>query len=255
MKKYPIEFIKSISGQIQIIRDFVPEPKPNFENKDEDIFQFTIWNLYERVCEGIKSFLILFDNKRFYESSIIIGHALETCAILSYIKDNETKTKQNENCNKYIARNLIGMLIEDLKINQNLEKDSVWNAYNGWLHLFTSYGFTIIKDKKNHTGIFEKLKIREGMNSEKIKLLEKNYDPPHIEEYIQLFSAKLDGADEEKFIRFYLKYCGLKHSNILDCLEGEIQDYQIEDLIITACMIITYLSMSKLEPYQHPAGI
>lgn len=253
MKKYPIEFIKTLPGQIQIIRDFVPEPKPNFDNKNEDVFQFIIWNLYERVYEGIKSFIILFDNKRFYESYIIIGHALETCAILSYIKDNETK--QKENCNKYIATNIIGMLIEDLKTNKNLEKDSAWNAYTGWLRLFASHGFTIIKDKKNHAVIFEKLKIREGMNSEKIKLLERNYDPPHIEEYIHLFSAKLDGVDEEKFIRFYLKYCGLKHSNILDCLEGKIPDYQIEDLIIIACMIITYLSISKLEPYQHPVGI
>jgi hypothetical protein len=63
------------------------------------------------------------------------------------------------------------------------------------------------------------------------------------------------GVDEEKFKRFYLKYCGFKHTNMLNCLEGEIPDYQKEDMIILVAMIVTYLSMSKLEPYKHPVGI
>lgn len=254
MKKYPREFISTPAGQLQIIRDFIPEIKPNFAG-DGDVFLFTKWNLYERVCESIKSFLILFDNKRFYEAYIIAGHALETCAMLSYIKDNETEIEQRNHCDKYLGRALVGNMIEILKTSLNLENVLTWNSYAEWLKIFAYHGNAIIKDKKNHAEVFEKLKIREGTNFEKIKLFEQNYDPPRIEEYIHLFSDKLDGVDEEKFLKFYLKYCGFKHSNMLSCLEGEIQEYQIEDIIIIVVMILTYLSMSKMEPYRHPNGI
>ncbi|MDR0726944.1 MAG: hypothetical protein LBF37_02670 [Rickettsiales bacterium] len=254
MKKYPINFIKTKEGKLQITKDFVPETKPHFEG-NEDTVLFAKWNLYERVCDGIKSFTVLYDNNRFYDAYIIAGHALETCAMLSYIKDNETDVEQRNRFNLYLARCLVGNLIEILEMSQDLSNVLAWNAYAAWMRSFASYGNFIIKDKKNHAEIFEQLKIREGSNSEKVKLLKRNYDPPHIEEYINLFSEKLDGVDEEKFKRFYFKYCGFKHSNMLECLDGELADYQIEDSIILVFMLVTYLSMANLEPYKHPAGI
>jgi hypothetical protein len=39
------------------------------------------------------------------------GHALETCAVLSYIKDNESELKQRENYNKYLAKSAFWPII------------------------------------------------------------------------------------------------------------------------------------------------
>lgn len=93
MKKYPIDFINTIEGKLQIIRDFSPNIKLRFE-VNNDMILFTKWNLYERVCQSIKSFIVLHDNKRFYDAYIIAGHTLETCATLSYIKDTEIDAEQ-----------------------------------------------------------------------------------------------------------------------------------------------------------------
>lgn len=86
-------------------------------------------------------------------------------------------------------------------------------------------------------------------------MLKRNCDPPHIEEYITLFSETLNKINEDKFKHFYLKYCGFKHSNMLECLDGELADFQIEDYIILIVILITYLTMANLEPYKHPTEI
>ena len=47
-------------------------------------FRFNMWGLYHRVCEAIKSYVVLYEANRIFDAFIIAGHALETCAILSY---------------------------------------------------------------------------------------------------------------------------------------------------------------------------
>ncbi len=70
-----------------------------------------------------------------------------------------------------------------------------------------------------------------------------------------MFSKNMDGVDETRIAHFYLKYCDFKHSNVLTCLEGQILDFQVERVITVMVMLVTYLSMAKLEPYVHPVGI
>ena len=245
-----------IPDKLQIVREFSPLVKP-LEFKNEDTPYFIIWNLYDRVCEAIKSFLTLVDNKHIYDAFIITGHALETCAALSYIKDNKTEAEQKENYNKYLARAAAGILIEDLKTSQNLEQDSTWNAYASMLKMFYPVGATIIKDDKNpiekHEEVIKKINYRLGTNAEKIKLLERNYTPPRPEEYIDLFSKTMDSVDEERFIAFYIKFCNYKHSNVLACLEGTIYEFQFERCLDVMLGIRIYLDESsdgkKLIPY------
>lgn len=258
MKKYPIKFLNTPAGELQILRDFVPEPMPKFDDAS-DTFEYTKWHLYDRVCDGIKSFLILLDKKQIYDAFIIAGHALETCAMLSYIKDGKTEEKHINNYHKYTARAFAGILLETLKTSDDLKKDSTWNAYVVMLKLFYPVGVHIIKDKKNpkqkHEDIIKKINCRLGSNTEKIKLIERNYEHPNIEEYLRTFSENMDGVDEQRFNRFYLKYCDFKHTNVLACLERQIFDYQIERVITVLVIIVTYLSMSKMGPYVHPTGV
>jgi len=259
MKKYPVEFLKTPAGELQVIRDFIPEPKPNFDDGNVDAYDFTVWQLYDRVCESIKSFLILLDNQRFYDAFIIAGHALETCAVLSYVKDGETEAERRENYNKYIARSSAGILLGLLETSDTLEKDPEWDVFVAQLKIFYPIGASIIKNAKNpkekHEEVIKQINYRLGTNAEKINLITKNYSQPNIEEYMQVFMKNVDGVDEGRFTHFYIKYCSFKHSNILGCLEGQIFDFQIERVVTVILMLVTYLSMAKLEPYVHPVGI
>ncbi len=258
MKKYPVEFLRTPAGELQILRDFVPEPIPEFDGTS-DAFEYTKWHLYDRVCEGINSFLILLDKKQIYDAFIIAGHVMETCAMLSYIKDGKTEEERIKNHCKYAARAFAGIMLETLKTSDDLEKNTVWDAYTAVLKLFYPVGVNIIKDTKNpkqkHEDIIKQINNRLGTNSEKIKLIEKNYERPNIEEYLRTFSENMDGVDEQRFKHFYLKYCDFKHTNVLACLERQIFDYQIERVVTVLVIIVTYLSMAKLEPYVHPSGI
>lgn len=254
-KKYPIEFLNTPEGQLQIIRDFVPESKPDFDGK-EDAFWFTVWNLYGRVCEGIKSFLLLYDHERFYEAFIIAGYVLETCAMLSYVKDEKTEETQKENYKKYIARASARMLIINLEASSdNLEKDIEWAVYSNLLKIFYPVGASIIKNsdnpKEKHEEIIKKINYRFGTTKEKIKLINNSYKLTNVQEYIKTFIANMDGVGKERFSRFYSKYCNYKHSNILDCIEGQFKDFQIEGVVYVLVLIVTYLNVAKLEPYQH----
>lgn len=258
MKKYPVEFLRTPAGELQSLRDFAPEPMPEFDGAS-DTFEYTKWHLYDRVCDGIKSFLILLDKQQIYDAFIIAGHVMETCAMLSYIKDGKTKEERINNFYKYTARAYAGIMLEILRTSESLEKDSAWNAYTGFLQFFYPVGVNIIKDTKNpkqkHEEIIKKINNRLGTNVEKIKLIEKNYERPNIEEYLRTFSENIDSVDEQRFKHFYLKYCDFKHTNVLACLEWQIPDYQIERVITVLVIIVTYLSMAKLEPYVHLAGI
>ena len=151
-----------------IIKAFVPEKIPNFVGT-EPIFDFVIWNLYDRIANGLKSFDLLCDNRRFYDAFLVAGNVLETCAVFSYIKDKKTEKERLKNLNKYLARSAAGQLIKTLSWSDDLSKEVVCKAYESELKLFAPVGDYIIKkqksgktDKEVHSGVLDKLKYRGG---------------------------------------------------------------------------------------------
>lgn len=109
--------------RVKIIKGFVPLETPVFNDGDEDTLRFNVWGLYYRICEAIKSYIVLYEANRIFDAFIIAGHALETCAILSYIKDNPTEEQQKEKYNLYFASILIGQITANLELSDNLEQD------------------------------------------------------------------------------------------------------------------------------------
>lgn len=233
----------TIDNKIQIIRNFMHVSNPQFDG-NENPTQYIIWNLYNRVCEAVKSFVVLLDNQKYYDSFIIAGHTLETCSMLSYIKDTDTEAVKLANYNKYMAQSAVGRLIAILEIDSNLEKDYLWKAYMLMLEIFYPVGVNVIKDTQNaeekHKEIIEKIKFRDGTNAEKIKLLKNSYKLPRITDYISIFSKNMGNIDEGEFHRYYIKYCNHKHSNMLApyaVLSGEVD----EDALNLMLGIIMYL--------------
>ncbi len=96
-----------------IIKAFVPEKIPKFVGT-ESMFDFVIWNLYDRIANGLKSFDLLCDNRRFYDAFLVAGNVLETCAVLSYIKDKQTEKERLGHLNKYLARSSAGQMVKIL---------------------------------------------------------------------------------------------------------------------------------------------
>ena len=122
-----------------IIKAFVPEKIPNFVGT-ESVFDFVVWNLYDRIANGLKSFDLLCDNRRFYDAFLVAGNVLETCAVFSYIKDKQTEKERLEHLNKYLARSAAGQLIKTLSWSDDLSKEVVWKAYESGLKLFAPVG-------------------------------------------------------------------------------------------------------------------
>jgi hypothetical protein len=243
-----------IDKKIKIISEFVPMAKPRFKG-DEVATRYIIWNLYNRVCDAIKSFVILLNNQRYYDAFIIAGHALETCSVLSYIKDHDTEAAQTERYNKYMAHSALGRLIAILEMSVSLEGNCARDAYAVMLKIFHPVGASVIKDTKNikekHKEAIEKLNSREGSNIEKVKLLRKYYDFSHIREYLITFSDNLGNIDNGAFDLYYTKYCNYKHSNMLapGALAGDLDSEEIDWFLNLVLGLIMYLDKSKLAPY------
>ena len=125
-----------IQKSLQIVKDFKPLEIPAFTDGNKDTFDYMVCNLYHRVCQAIKSFIVLFENGRYYDSFIIAGHCLETCAILSYIKNNPTPELCKERYNKYFASATLGKLIACLKLTDTLEEEIFWQAFVSLLRFF-----------------------------------------------------------------------------------------------------------------------
>ena len=89
----------STPNKLNIIKNYKILQKQSFSG-EEDVLYGNIWSLYFRVCEAMRSFVLLFENKRYYDAFIIAGHALESCAILSYIKDCKNVEEQKYKHNK-----------------------------------------------------------------------------------------------------------------------------------------------------------
>ncbi|MDD5021623.1 MAG: DUF5677 domain-containing protein [Endomicrobiaceae bacterium] len=241
----------TIDNKIQIIRNFVPVPKPQFEG-NENATRYIIWNLYNRVCEAVKSFVILLDNQRYYDAFIIAGHALETCSILSYIKDNDTEAAKLENYNKYIAQSSVARLIAILEMDSNLEKDYARNAYEIVLQIFCSVENTVFKYTQNteekHKEIIEEIKSLDEISIGTIKSVKNFYKLPRIRDYITAFSKKMGNINDKEIFMYYTKYCDYKHSNMLapGVLAGDIDAEEIDWFIELVQNIVQYLEKSKI---------
>ena len=244
----------TIENKIKIIHDFVPVKKPRLKGS-WNARLYTIWNLYSRACEAIKSFAILMDNKRYYDSFLIAGHALETYSVLSYLKDHDTEGGQVESYDRYLAYSTIGHLISMLETNFSLEKNYEWEMYTSILKKFYPIGATIISDTKNieakHKEAFEKLNSRAGSNMAKIKLLKKYYESPSIREYLAVFSDNMENIDYRELVRYYTEYCDYKHNNIAasGALASDIAPEEIDWFLTLALELVMYLDKSKLVPY------
>ena len=238
-----------------IIKAFVPEKIPNFVGT-ESMFDFVVWNLYDRIANGLKSFELLCDNRRFYDAFLVVGNVLETCAVLSYIKDKQTEKERLKNLNKYLARSAAGQLLKTLSWSEDLSKDIVWKMYETELKLFAPVGDCIIKklknsktDKEKHQDILEQLKYRDGCNADKKALINSNYIRPDPQGYVRAFSKTFDRLDNGNFERMYDKYCDFKHVNIMsngvsaETMNEEVIDWAIE--IMAA--IVLYLQRYGLE--------
>lgn len=112
--------------RVRIIKGFVPIEQPLFDNADEDTFRFNMWGLYYRVCEAIKSYIVLYEADRIFDALIIAGHALETCAMLSYIKDNPSEDAKREKYNSYFAGMIFNRIFANLETSESLEDDISW---------------------------------------------------------------------------------------------------------------------------------
>ena len=241
---------------LAIIKAFVPEKIPKFVGT-EPIFDFVIWNLYDRTANGLKSFDLLCDNRRFYDAFLVAGNVLETCAVFSYIKDKKTEKERLKNLNKYLARSAAGQLIKTLSWSDDLSKEVVWKAYESELKLFAPVGDCIIKKQKNgktdkevHRGILDKLKYPEGSNADKKALIYSNYERPDPQGYVRAFSKTFDRLDNGNFELMYDKYCDFKHVNIMsngvaaETMEEDVIDWAIE--IMAA--VVLYLQRYGLKP-------
>ena len=246
--------IKTLKDLV-IIKAFVPEKIPNFVGT-EPMFDFVKWNLYDRIANGLKSFGLLCDKRCFYDAFLVAGNVLETCAVLSYIKDRQTEKERLKNLNKYMARSVVGQLLKTLSWSEDLSKDIVWKTYEAELKLFAPVGDYIIKkqkngktDKENHWDNLDKLKYRGGSNIEKRALINSNYIRPDPQGYVRAFSKTFDRLDNGRFEIMYDKYCDFKHVNIMsngvsaETMNEEVIDWAIE--IMAA--IVLYLQRYGLE--------
>lgn len=239
----------TIDNKIKIIRDFKPIPQPKFE--DNEGIRYIIWNLYNRGCEATKSFVILLGNQRYYDAFIIAGHALETCSILSYIKDNDSEAAQFENYNKYMAQSAVDRLIAILEMDSNLEKDYVQNAYEIVLKIFCSAEGAVFKysqnDEEKHKEIIDGMKSLDEINIGKIKSVKNFYKLPRVKDYIIAFSKKIGNIKDKEIFMYYTKYCNYKHSNMLapGALAGDIDAEEIDWFIELVQNIVQYLEKLK----------
>ena len=229
---------------LKIINKFKSLDKPLFnEGDNNDTYRFAVWNLYNRICEAIKSFIVLYENNRFYDAYIIAGHALETSSLLCYITENKTYEDNFHNYKKYVASNAMNQIIENLYMSETVEKDLDWEIFVAFLKLFYPFGDTLLKDNKNYKEVIDSINSRLGNNKEKIKLFTKNFSPLRPSDYKKYLSKSMNNIDEGRFEQHYKEYCKLKHSNILGSFsfEGEFVEETKTIMLRLVLGLVTYL--------------
>lgn len=242
--------------KLRIIKEFKPLERPIFKGNEDSLYG-VIGSLYFRVCDAFKSFYTLFENKQYYDAFIIAGHALETCAMLSYIKDCSSEEDLKKNYNKYLASSSMGRLKACLALEENLEQDISWELFVVLLRIFYPVGIYIIRDrdkpKEKHDEAITLINYRKGPNQEKIGLLNKYYAPVKTNEYIKAFRKNLPFDDREDFNYFYSKYCSYKHSNMLtpgaSFEDSDDVDY-FDNVLNLILGIIVYLETSDFSLFK-----
>lgn len=232
--------------RMKIIKNYQQLPTPEFNDGNEDAYRFNLWNVYDRVCQAIKSFVVLYENRRFCDAFIIAGHALECCAMLSYLKDCDTPEENRKHYEKYMASIILNNITTNLELSDNLEKDIAWYSFSFLLKLFYPFGKSILKEKKDYEDIIKKINYRKGPNKEKIGLF-KNFNPVPVSEYIKALSDHLKDYDDGQFRRYYNKYCSFKHCNMMIpgvSRESETSD-NVDDMLYLVLGIVTYLDIYK----------
>lgn len=252
MNDWPNEY------KLRIIKEFKPLDKPLFKGNEDSLYG-VIWSLYFRVCDAFKSFCTLFENKQYYDAFIIAGHTLETCAILSYIKDGKTEEDRKTNYNKYLASSALGRLKACLELEENLEHEISWQLFVVLLKIFYPVGAHIVKNKDNpkekHEEAIKLINYRKGPNQEKVGLLNKYYAPVKTTEYIKEFRKNLPFDDKDDFNYFYSKYCSYKHSNMLTpgaSFENSDEVDYFDNVLNLILGIIVYLQSSDFSLFKQP---
>lgn len=240
-------------SKLDFIRSFTPEPIPVFIGSESMLLYIT-WNLYDRIVRGLRSFVILCDSQCYYDAVLVAGNVLEACAILSYIKDNETEQQKIVNQEKYFARCTAGRLISILSTSNSLKPQHSWAAYTAVLKLFYPVGHRIIikpkgiTAKTQHENIIKQINYRLGENQEKIRLITNNYNRPDPEGYIKSFSKRIKKMDDGFFENSYKKYCDFKHLNFVSpgTLTENIDEFTIDWFADLMTLIVGYLQKYKL---------
>lgn len=190
--------------------------------KNSELVDTTIKVLHDRIVYAARSYSILKDNEQYFDAFIVIGHALETCAKLSYIKDCQDKKEQIKRHDEYYAGSFGNDMIQALELAEDLSDDNVWDAYFQSFQLFKDLDKAIIKPGKDRSKIINQLSNRDGSNDDKTKILNKNYSPPTIQKYIDDFAELICPNNPGWLKTVHLRYCGHKHSNIMQILEFEM---------------------------------
>lgn len=250
----------SIQDRLDIIRKFKPYPQPTFA-ENEDAIHVVTWMLYNRICESIKSFIILFENNQFCDAFIIAGVALETCAKLSFIKDQKSAELSKECYNKYLASTTISQLIYNLNLEDNLQNELSWINFKNFLNIFYPIGNLIFKNKNDtYEDVIKTINYRPGENKNKISLLKKSFKELPVSYYTNVFFKKLEIYEAtQEMSRYYAKYCSFKHSNILspgvffegaeNPLSVEMRNELADDSLYLVLGLIMYLEKYSEKPF------
>ena len=181
----------SFQERLNIIKNFKPYPKSKFIGNEDLIHGFT-WGLYNRICENIKSFTILFENKQYCDAFIIAGVALETCAKLSFIKDRDNLEQSKEYYNKYLASTTLSQLKYNLNLVKNLSNEISWITFANLLKIFCPVGNSIfINKQETYENVIKSINSQSGENKEKISLLKKSFKELPINCYTDFFAKSL----------------------------------------------------------------
>lgn len=233
-----------LEDRLKIIKNFKPIDKPSFDNGEEDAFRYVVWNIYSRICDAIKSFIILYENNCFYDAYTVAGYILETCSLLCYVRSEKTEVENRNNYNKYLASITMKQIIENLEDTNNLDTELDWLSFSTNLKIFYQVGKTILKEGKNYEDIIKLINYRKGPNEEKIGLFRKNFSMLTTNNYINCLSDAVDNIDDGRFSFYYKKYCSLKHNNLINVgslLKNEFLNNEKSDMLYLVLGIITYL--------------
>ncbi len=254
----------SIQERLKIIKDFRPYPKPIFVG-NEDLIHGVTWGLYNRVCENIKSFTILFENQQYCDAFIIAGVALETCAKLSFIKDRDNLENSKKAYNQYLASTTLSRLKYNLNLDKDLSSELSWANFTHLLKIFYPVGNSIfINKKETYENVIKTINFRLGYNKDKISLLKKSFKELPTNRYIDFFYEKLKIYDESQeiaqyFSRCYSQYCEFKHGNMMtpgvffegddDSQNKAIRNNIADEMLYLILGLILYLERYSSKPF------